>query len=99
MKYWIAIFGASKTVFSGNGGDFIGESFVEMCEQFNIKIKTTPSESPWCNGLCERQNQTGTSILLKVKEDTQGVTMRLYYRGHFVQKMHYLTIMDLAQHN
>ena len=49
MKHWIAIFGALKTVFLDNGGEFIGESFVEMCEQFNIKIlkiKTTPSESP-----------------------------------------------------
>ena len=29
----------SKTIFSDNGGKFIGESFVKMCEQFNIKIK------------------------------------------------------------
>ena len=68
-KHWNAIFGAAKSVFLGNGGKFIGESFVEMCEQFNIKIKTTPSESPYSNDLCERQNQTLTSILLKVKED------------------------------
>ena len=70
MKYWIAILGAPKTAFSDKGGEFIGESFVEMCVQFNIKIKTTLSESPWSKGLCERQNQTLTSTLLKVKEDT-----------------------------
>ena len=28
MKHWIAIFGAPKTVFSDNEGQFIGESFV-----------------------------------------------------------------------
>ena len=67
MKHWIVIYGAPKTVFLDNGGQFIGESFVEMCEQFHIKIKTTPTGSPWINGLCERQNQALTSILLKVK--------------------------------
>ena len=45
MKHWIAIFGAPKTVFSENGEEFIGESFVEIREKFNIKIKTTPSRS------------------------------------------------------
>ena len=39
MKHWTAIFGALKTVFLDNGGEFLGESFVEMCEQFNIQIK------------------------------------------------------------
>ena len=69
MKHWIAIFGPPKKIFSDNGGEFIGDSFVEICEQFNIKFKTTASESPWSNGLCERQNQTLTSILLKIKDD------------------------------
>ena len=69
MKHWIAIFGAPKTVFLDNGREFIRQSFVEMCEQFNKKIKTTPSESPWSIGLCERHNQTLTSILIKGKQD------------------------------
>ena len=38
MKHWIVIFGAPKTVFLGNGGQFIGESFVEMCEQFQQEV-------------------------------------------------------------
>ena len=71
MKYWIAIVGAPKTVFSDNGGEFIGKSFVEICVQFNIKIKTALSENAWSKGLCKRQNQTLTSTLLKVKEDTR----------------------------
>ena len=53
MKHWIVVFGAPKTLFSYNGGDFRGESLVEMCEQFNIKIKTTPSQNPWSHGLCK----------------------------------------------
>ena len=69
IKHWICYFGAPKLVFSDNGGEFIGEYFIEMCQQFNIKVKTTPSKSPWSNGLCERHNQTLTSMLLKIKED------------------------------
>ena len=45
IKHWIAIFGARKTVFLENGEEFVGESFVEIREKFNIKIKTTPSRS------------------------------------------------------
>ena len=37
MKQWIAIFGPKEKAFSDNGGEFIGDSFVEMCEQFNAK--------------------------------------------------------------
>ena len=34
-----------------------------------VKISTTPAESPWCNGICERHNAILTELLLKVKED------------------------------
>ena len=40
-----------------------------MCDQFNIKCKTTGSESPRNNGLCERYNQKLTTILPKIKDD------------------------------
>ena len=69
MKYWIAYFGLPKTIFSDNGGEFTGQSFLEMCEQFNICVRTTPSKSPWSKGQCECHNQTFTMILLKIKDD------------------------------
>ena len=71
MKGWISLFGAPRKIFSDNGGEFIGDDFVDMCETFGIKISTTPSYSPWSNGLCERHNQTLTNILLKIREDTK----------------------------
>ena len=49
----------------------MGEAFHEMCERFNIKIQTTPAYSPWSNGVCERHNQTLTTILLKIKDDVK----------------------------
>ena len=71
MKCWISMFGAPCKVFSDNGGEFISDEFVDMCEAFGMKISTTPSYSPWSNGLCERHNQTLTNILLKIKEDVK----------------------------
>ena len=53
-------FSAAPPLMTHNGGEFIGKSLNEMCQQFNIKVKTTPSKSPWSNGLCERHNQTLT---------------------------------------
>ena len=47
INQWIAIFGSPKTIFSDNGGEFIEEQFVKICHQFNRKIITTTSESPW----------------------------------------------------
>lgn len=40
-----------------------------MWKKINIKIQTTPSHSPWSNGLCESHNQTLTSTSLKIKDD------------------------------
>ena len=68
LKNWVAIFGAPKKVFTDNGGEFHSSIFHELCKKINIKIQTTPLCSPWSNGVCERQNQTLTSILLKIKD-------------------------------
>ena len=54
---------------SYNGCDFIGNSFINICEKFNITIQTTTSKSQWSHELCERCNQTLTTTLLKVKDD------------------------------
>ena len=28
------------------GGEFVSEEFIDFCENFNVKISTTPAESP-----------------------------------------------------
>ena len=60
MKHWIAIFGAPKTVFSDNEGEFIGESFVEMCEQFN-PLSANPTK--WSNKLKQFVGNLPTNCL------------------------------------
>lgn len=67
---WISVYGTTDKFLSDNGGEFINESFLEMCEQMNIKVRTTGAESPWSNGLVERHNQIISAMLDKVLEDT-----------------------------
>ena len=53
---WISVLGRPKKFLSDNGGEFINEKFVEMCEQLGISIQTTGADSPFSNGICERHN-------------------------------------------
>ena len=69
IKNWLSIFGVPKRLFSDNGGEFISDKFYEMCENFNIKVITMPSYSPWGKGLCERHNQFLTNMLDKILDD------------------------------
>ena len=68
---WIGTFGAPRKVFSENGGGFIGEDFIVLCEIFNIKVSATASYSPYSNGACERHNQFITNMLHKIRDDTK----------------------------
>ena len=43
--------------------------FLYILSPVNIKIASTPAESPCCNGICEWHNATLKELLLKVKED------------------------------
>ena len=49
---WISLFGSPNRVFGDNGGEFESSEFKDMCENFNIKVVTTPPEAPWSNGIC-----------------------------------------------
>jgi hypothetical protein len=62
---WIAVHRAPKKILSDNSGEFNNQEVLDMAENFNIEVKTTP----WRNGTLERHNMTLTEILLKVKEE------------------------------
>ena len=67
---WIAIFGRPGTFISDNGGEFVNQQFNEMCQSMGVKIKTSPSESPWCNGTVERHNGILGKMIESIMEDT-----------------------------
>lgn len=70
LKNFLQVYGQAKTFLSDNGGEFINQTFLEMCDIFGIVVKTTAAESPWSNGLIERHNLILANMLDKVIDDT-----------------------------
>ena len=55
FMHWIALFGCPGKLLSDNGGEFNNDLLREMGEQLNIEVLSTAAESPWSNGITERQ--------------------------------------------
>lgn len=70
FEKWICIFGRPRSYISDNGGEFVNETFNEACSTLSIVIKTSPSESPWCNGIVERHNGLLGNMIEAVLEET-----------------------------
>ena len=70
FSHWISIFGPPRKVLSDNGGEFINQELIDLCESLNITLKTTGAEAPWSNGLIERHNQVLANMLDRVLNDT-----------------------------
>jgi len=67
---WVVIFGTPKKILSDNGCEFNNSEMRDFGERFNIKMMTTAAESPWSNGVCERQNAVIADGVRKVIADT-----------------------------
>ena len=55
LEMWHVTFGPMKRILSDNGGEFTNDDFAEMSEKLNTVIVSTAAESPWSNGINERQ--------------------------------------------
>ena len=73
MRCWVSIFGVPRKFLTDNGGEFANELFIEMAEQFGIRVMTTAAESPWSNGLVERHNATLAEILYKITAENESI--------------------------
>ena len=71
FRIWIAIFGYPHKLLVDNGGEFVNEDIINMCENLNINMKTTPAESAWSNGLCEKYNGVIGEAVKKVQEEVK----------------------------
>ena len=71
FKVWIAYFGAPEQFLSDNGGEFDNEKFRDSAQNLNIIVKTTPAQSPWSNGICERHNAVINDMVVKTMEETK----------------------------
>ena len=71
ILHWISLFGAPKSILSDNGGEYNNSDFLEFSENFNINVMTTAAQSPFSNGIVERQNATLGTMVRKIIGDTK----------------------------
>ena len=69
MTEWCSIFGIPQGVLTDNGGEFIREEMLEVESMLHTEVLSTAAESPFQNGVCERNHQVVDSILTKLVQD------------------------------
>ena len=69
MLHWCgAGYGIMSNIVTDNGGEFNADEIREVSSILNIQTITTAAESPFQNGLCERNHAITDIMLLKLKE-------------------------------
>lgn len=69
MMHWVgAGYGIMGTLFTDNGGEFSSAEMREVCSILNVEVLTTAAESPFQNGICERNHAIVDSMLAKLED-------------------------------
>ena len=71
FQIWDAYFGAPGKFHSNCGGEFANDIFREINKKLGIEISTTTGESPFSNGVVERNNKVLYEALMKTMEDAK----------------------------
>ena len=71
FERWISIFGPPQSFLTDNGTEFANHQLREMAEAMNIRLKSSPAEAPYSNGLVERYNLVLSEMLEKIIHDTE----------------------------
>ena len=66
MSDWISVFGVMGKIHYDNGGEFANEELLQVQSMLNIEPSSTSSESPYQNGICERNHEVVDLILTKL---------------------------------
>ena len=66
LKWVGAGYGLCKKIKFDNGGEFSNEEIREVSDCLGMEIKTTGANSPWQNGLCERNHAVTDRCLEKI---------------------------------
>lgn len=78
LQHWIgAGWGVMEGIFFDNGGEFNNDEVREVASLLNVKISSTPAESPWSNGLCERNHQITDRMLEILVEENPHTNEKL----------------------
>ena len=66
---WLPIFGRVDRIITDNGGEFSNEEMREVASLLNIELWTTGANSPWQNGVVERNHYSTDVIIHAVMRD------------------------------
>ena len=70
IEIWIGTgIGCPEKFLADNGGEFANEEFTDMCENLNIRVMHTAAQSPFSNGLCERNHAVIDDMVAKIMAD------------------------------
>ena len=76
MQHWIAYFGVPGSILNDNGGEFTSDEIREVKSILDIHDLTTGAESPWQNGLCEKNHALIDNILERLDEDYPQIDLK-----------------------
>ena len=70
IEMWIGTgIGSPGMFLADNGGEFSSIDFTDMCENLNIRVMHTAAQSPFSNGLCERNHAVIDDMVTKILAD------------------------------
>ena len=76
FEKWIQYFGIMNKVMTDNGGEFTNAEMIEVANRVNLIHFTTGAESPWQNGLCEKNHAHTDNILQAVLKDHPQLSLK-----------------------
>ena len=78
MTCWIgAGFGVMQGLLTDNGGEFNADEMRDAASVLNIELCTTAAESPFQNGLCERNHAVTDMMLMKMRENSPNTSLEV----------------------
>ena len=77
LKWVGSGFGFPKRMKCDSGGEFNNEKICELGNCVGIEIQSTAAESPWMNGLCERNHAVTDRCLEKILHDDPKVPIEV----------------------
>ena len=76
IEKWIGTgLGCPKKILTDNRGEFANDEFRDMCENLNITVMTTAAESPFSNGICERNHAVIDEMVHKILTDQPNIRL------------------------
>ena len=77
LTKWIPTFGIMGKIITDNGGEFVNEEIKELSSILNIKTNTTGAESPWQNGVNERNHAVNDVVLTSILRDNPDMKLEI----------------------